>query len=118
MQEPQASVNVTTPLRVDWVLRHRDARSIVLVDHSRMITLQVTQIPEQVAKVDNLLPTHAGSDKLSVSRTERSARLTLGVPAHRAVVHRDHIARHRTTSVWISSLVAVHPAIKTIDVLV
>eukprot|EP00961_Rhodomonas_salina_P234756 3172810-Rhodomonas_salina.1 len=70
-----------------------------------------------MAKVDNLLPAHTGSDKLSLCRAERSARLSLGAPAHRAIVHRDDIARHSNyaadpdtlPSVRVSSIVAVHP---------
>eukprot|EP00961_Rhodomonas_salina_P075742 1016346-Rhodomonas_salina.2 len=97
-EEIEPRVDVTTPGRVDRVVRHRYARRIVLVE-DRGCLLSVAETTE-----------HAGCDKLRLCRAQRHARLTLSLPGNGAIVEAADVTGNGLACVRVTGKVGIHPA--------
>jgi len=88
----------------------------IVLEDRRRLGLRAPEIPEKVLKVNNLLPTHACSNKLRLRGAERRTCLPFCLPANGAMVEGEHESGRRTAIVGVSRIVAVDPSSEDIGI--
>eukprot|EP00961_Rhodomonas_salina_P244354 3302258-Rhodomonas_salina.1 len=103
------NVDVSRQFAIHWVVRDLDASCIVL-PHDRGAHLLVPKSSKHRSEVDDLLSCHAGCNVLGFSRAKRHTILTLGLPRHWRVVHRQNVAGDGLPRVLVGRIVRIYPS--------